>query len=253
MNSRGVSAAVALLLDAEPAVADRDEVATIVRRSREVQSWLDSVNVACARRTRELAAVGKAEPAESLLGDDGQRSSKDAVVITRRTAACDAMPAFEAALAAGRIAAGHVDAVARTLRNLDDQIRSSMIEREEWLLSRAERERIELFEATCRNEVRRLIAERDAASGADTEGAELERQRVASKLKQWVDKQTGMHHTHVELDPVRGAKLNKAIRDHLRRARKREANAGTPWGQLEVDSFIAAVEAGTTHPAATTS
>ena len=250
MNAGGVSAAVASLLAAEPETVDRDEVAVIVRCSREVRSWLDALDLRCARRARELADGGHAEPAASLLDDDGQRSSKEAVVITRRTAACDAMPAFEAALAGGVIAAGHVDIVARALRDLDDQIRLAFIERQGWLLERARRERIEVFEVTCRNEVRRLVAERDAAVGGDTEAAELERQRAASRLKQWVDKHTGMHHTHVELDPVRGAKLTKAIRDHLRRARAREANAGTPWGQLEVDSFIDAVQAGVTSPGA---
>ena len=254
MNAGGVSATITLLLAAEPQVADRDELTVIVRRSREVQSWLDSVNVACARRTRELASEGRAEPAASLLDDGGQRSSKDAVVITQRTVACDAMPAFEAALAAGLIAAGHVDIVARLLGKLDDQLRLEFVERQGWLLDRAQRERIEVFEITCRNEIRRLVAERDATLGGDTEGAELERQRAASALKQWVDKQTGMHHTHVELDPVRGAKLSKAIRDHLRRARSRDTNAGVPWAQLEVDSFINAVQAGVTrasHPSAT--
>lgn len=204
MNTDQVSAAVALLLAAEPDVEERDEVAAIVRRSREVRSWLDSVDVACARRSRELASVGQAEPAESLLGDDGHRSSKDAVIITQRTSACDAMPGFEAALAVGLIASGHIDIVARMLRNLDDQIRLAFIDGEGPLLERAKRERVEIFEVTCRNEIRRLVAERDAAHGGDTEAAELERQRVASKLTQWVDKQTGMHHTHVELDPVRG-------------------------------------------------
>ena len=106
MNTDSVSATVALLVAAEPDVAQRDEVAAIVRCSREVRSWLDSVDVACARRTRELASAGQAEPAESLLGDEGQRSSTDAVIITRRTSACDAMPAFESALAAGLIAFG---------------------------------------------------------------------------------------------------------------------------------------------------
>ena len=51
-------------------------------------------------------------------------------MITQRTAACDAMPAFEAALAAGLIAAGHVDIVARSLCKLDDQLRLAFIERE---------------------------------------------------------------------------------------------------------------------------
>src|SRR6187402_3099865 len=76
MSSENVSATVALLLTAQPDVADRDEGAAIVRASRMVQSWLDSLNVACARRTRELAAAGAAEPAESLLGDQGQTSPR---------------------------------------------------------------------------------------------------------------------------------------------------------------------------------
>src|SRR5918994_5211531 len=124
MNTDHVSATVALLLTAEPDIAERDEVAAIVRRSREVQSWLDSINVACARRTRELASVGRAEPAESLLGDAGQRSSKEAVIIDKRVPACDAMPEFEAALAAREISGDHVDAVAAVLKGLDDEIRS---------------------------------------------------------------------------------------------------------------------------------
>src|SRR5918994_4267930 len=144
MNTDHVSATVALLLTAEPDVADRDEVAAIVRRSRQVQSWLDSVNVACARRSGQLASSGQAEPAESLLNDEGQRSSKDARIITQRTHACDAMPAFEAALAAGAISGGHVDAVARTIRQLDDEIRLAFIDEEANLLAAARRERIEM-------------------------------------------------------------------------------------------------------------
>ncbi len=112
MHTDRLSAILALLLAAEPAVADRDEVAATVRSSREVQSWLDSINVACARRTRELAATGHAEPPESLLDDHGQRPSKESAIINKRVPACDALPDFETALAAGKISAGHVDAVA---------------------------------------------------------------------------------------------------------------------------------------------
>ena len=81
MNTDRVSTTVELLLTADPAAADRDELATILRRSRQVQSWLDSVNVACARRGSELAAAGTAEPVESMLGDEGQRSSKESAGI----------------------------------------------------------------------------------------------------------------------------------------------------------------------------
>src|SRR4051812_29531330 len=80
------------LLVADPAVADREEVAAIVRGCGEVRSWLASIEVRCARRSSELAAAGAWEPRESLLGDDGNRSPRDAVGITRRSHACDAMP-----------------------------------------------------------------------------------------------------------------------------------------------------------------
>jgi hypothetical protein len=242
MTIQSVSATVVLLLAAEPDVANRDEVAAIVRRSREVQSWLDSINVACARRTRVLAAVGEAEPAESLLSDGGLRPSKESAVINKRVPACDAMPAFEAALAAGSISGGHVDAVAAVLGRLDDEIRLAFIAEQDRLLSAARRQRVEEFMSECQNLVRFLTAERDRRSGADTEMEELARQRAASKIRRWTNRETGMMHTHVELDPMRGAKLHKALGDMLRRHRKIEANAGVPWDQLEVDSFLNGID-----------
>jgi hypothetical protein len=61
-----------------------------------------------------------------------------------------------------------------------------------------------------------------------------------------------MHHTHIELDPVRGAKLKKALADMLRRHRANEANAGAPWNELEVDSFLNGIDrAVTTKPTTT--
>ncbi len=68
MSCQDVSATVALLLAASPDVAERDEVAVIVRRSREVRSWLDSIDVACARRTRELAAAGSCRAGGVVVG-----------------------------------------------------------------------------------------------------------------------------------------------------------------------------------------
>ena len=242
MNTDHVSATVALLLAAEPEVAERDEVAAIVRRSREVQSWLDSVNVACARRTRQLALAGKAEPAESLLGDQGQRPSKESATINKRVPACDAMPKFEAALAAGSISGGHVDAVASVLGRLDAEIRAAFVAEQDGMLAAAQRERVEDFASGCRDLARFLTAERDRRTGADTEMEELTRQRAASKIRQWTNSESGMMHTHVELDPVRGAKLKKALADMLRRHRKVEANAGVPWDQLEVDSFLNGID-----------
>jgi hypothetical protein len=242
MTTASVSATVALLLAAEPDVADRDEVAAIVHRAREVQSWLDAINVACARRTRVLAASGRAEPVESLLSDGGQRPSKESAIIDKRVPVCDALPAFEAALAAGSISSGHVDAVAAVLSRLDDEIRTAFIAEQARLLGAARRQRVEEFVSGCRDLVRFLTAERDRRSGADSELEELARQRAASKIRQWTNRETGMMHTHVELDPMRGARLHKALADMLRRHRKVQANAGVGWDQLEVDSFLNGID-----------
>ena len=247
MEAMSVEAAFAELLVADPAVADRDEVASIIRRSSQLRSWLASIDVRCARRTTELAATGESEPPESLLGDEGNRSTRDAVGVTRRSHACDAMPSFEEALAAGVISGDHVDAVARVLRGLDDEVRAEFISHEAALLVAACRERIVMFDRTCRDLAKCLTAERDRRTGVDTEAAEFERQRAAAKVRGWVDKDTGMHHTHVELDPERGTRLADALRAHLRRILKQDGNSGRPYDQLEVDAFMAALESGVTR------
>ena len=162
------------------------------------------------------------------------------------------MPLFEAALAAGEISGGHVDAVAAVLVGLDDEIRAEFIAEQVALLAAARRERVEEFLAGCRNLIRFLTAQRDKRTGADTEAAELERQRAASKIRQWTDDESRMHHTHIELDPVRGAKLKKALADMLRRHRSVETNTGVPWNQLEVDSFLNGIDRAVTTPPDTT-
>ena len=63
-------------------------------------------------------------------------------------------------------------------------------------------------------------------------------------MKRWIDKTTGMHHTHLELDPVRDATLHAAIDAQIRRLRQVDGNARTPWAQLQVDAVIAATSGG---------
>ncbi len=84
-------------------------------------------------------------------------------------------------------------------------------------------------------------------AGVDTEVAEFERQRAAAKIKQWVDRDSGMHHTHVELDPERGTRLADALRAQLRRIVQQDGNSGRPYNQLEIDAFMAALESGVTR------
>ena len=243
MTPNMVHDAVDALVAADVAVLDRDELAALVRRNRQLRSWLDSNDVRFARRGRELADQGRAEPPDSLLGDHGQRSSREAADVTQRTVACEAMPSFEAALAAGEISAGHVDAVVAVLGRLDAVVRADFIGHEAGLLQSARSQSVVTFQRTCRDVARHLTAMHDSRSEID----ELDRQRAQSRIRRWRDKSDGMCHTHIELDPERDAALQSALDAHLRRLRKHAGTSGLPWDQLLVDAYMSAVTSGVTR------
>ena len=98
---------------------------------------------------------------------------------------------------------------------------------------------VDLFERGCRELARQLNATH--AAGSDAE--ELDKQRARSNVRRWTDKETGMRHTHIELDPVRDAQLWAAIDQHRHRARAK-AGTGLTWEQLQVEALLAAVTSG---------
>ena len=189
--------AVEALLVTDPECLDGGELTAVVAAASELRGWLDAFEVRCTRRSRELAAVGTAPPPESLLGTAGRRSSKDAAAVTERDRVCEATQSFEDALANGAVSAGHVDALAHVTRRLDDELRAEFFSHEDLLLQAAATLSVDSFERQCRDLSRHLIATRP---GSDVD--ELATQRARSCVKRWIDKTTGMHHTHLELDPV---------------------------------------------------
>ncbi len=138
-----------------------------------------------------------------------------------------------------RCRAGHVDALANATRRLDDELRAEFFSHEDLLLEAAAALSVDSFERQCRDLSRHLVA---ARPGSDVD--ELAAQRARSCVKRWIDKTTGMHHTHLELDPVRDATLHAAIDAQIRRLRQVDGNARTPWAQLQVDAVIAATSGG---------
>lgn len=232
-------AAVEALLVTDPDCLDGGELTAMVAASSAVRSWLDAFEVRCARRSRELAAAGTAPPPESLLGTAGRRSGKDAAAVTERDRVCRATHDFEDALANGAVSAGHLDALANATRRLDEELRDEFFSHEDLLLETAANSSVDSFERQCRDLSRHLVA---ARPGSDVD--ELEAQRARSCVKRWIDKTTGMHHTHLELDPVRDANLHSAIDAQIRRLRQHDGNARTPWSQLQVDAVIAATSGG---------
>jgi len=104
-------------------------------------------------------------------------------------------------------------------------------------LNAATTETVDTFARHCREVAKRLVP---AKSDAD----ELDKQRARANVKRWVDKITGMHHTHLELDPLRDSAIWAAANSALATLKQIDGNAGTPWPQMQVNAFVAAAQGG---------
>ncbi|MBA3801532.1 MAG: DUF222 domain-containing protein [Acidimicrobiia bacterium] len=170
-----------------------------------------------ARRARELAAEGRCERPEGILRDGGRKSTKDARAAADREAVCDEMPIFETTLSGGDVSTGHLDAVATATRSLDDDQRAAFADAAVDLAeSAAAGESVEDFARRCRDLARRLQT--------DDGVAEFETQRKASRLRRRVDRDTGMYHFHLELDPVTGSTVSSAYLAQLASVRARHCD-----------------------------
>ena len=227
----------AALRAADPDLMDRDQLAVLTGQLAQHQAWCDALEVRITRQQRRLVAEGRAEPPRDLLSRHGRQSSKDAKTAAEREQVCTSLPSFEDALTAGAVSAGHVDAIANATRNLDDDLLAEFHSSEADLLADASKHGVDVFERGCRDLAKHLVAHSTAASDAD----ELEQQRQRSTVKRWTDKQTGMCHTHLELDPVRDRALWAAIDASRAKLRQQDGNQRTPWPQLEVNAVIAAI------------
>jgi hypothetical protein len=169
MEDRGVGEAIAGLLALDVADCDRVGLGSAVRLAHQVRGWVDAVDVAIARRSRELAAEGRSESAAEVLSGYGRRSTRETKAVSDRSEVCEQMPGFESALAGGAVSAGHVDAVANAAKGLDDAGRERLGGLADDLLGFARVEPVAVFERRCR-----LLGKRLAGDEGESE---LDRQK----------------------------------------------------------------------------
>ena len=112
-------ALVTALLDDDPDVMDRDQLAAGTARIAQLKAWCDAVQVRYTRRTRQLAEQGRAEAPRDLIAKHGGETGKGARDAAEREQVCTTMPNFEAALGNGAVSAGHVDAISHATKDLD--------------------------------------------------------------------------------------------------------------------------------------
>jgi hypothetical protein len=230
MYGDGVVDLVAQLAAADPFCCDRDGLADLVACSQRVRGWLDALDARIALRSRRLADEGACEPPTTLLTGDGRRSAKEAEAAAQRAGTCERMPGFHDALSTGEVSAGHIDALARLTAGLDDPGRSEVQNLEDTLLASAKTKPVEDFARECRD-LERILSRDEGASRL----AQLKQQR---RLKRWIDRATGMCHTHLELDPETDAKVSSALSAALAAERASAQNADTTWEQLQADALV---------------
>jgi hypothetical protein len=220
------------LAQADPAVADGDELAHLVILSQRARAWLDALDVRISLRAAELADCGSGDDPETVLTGGGRRGMRDAEAAARRGDVCAQMTDVHDALAAGEVSAGHVDAVARLVHQLDGAGRSELAALEPALVASAKQHTVEEFGRECRD-LERMLARDEGIS-------RLERQKRARRLKRWVDRTTGMCHTHLELDPESDAKVSAALGEAIA-AERAKADGQRSWNQLQADALVGLV------------
>ncbi len=205
-----------------------------------MRAFVDYVDVRINRRSTQLAAAGVADTGAHVLLDEGRLTGRDAQATGGRDRVCTELPEFDDALATGACTAGHVDALANLTKNLTDVERSDLSLVVDQLVTNAADQPVALFERTTKATIDKIREAHRPNSDAD----ELDRQRDASKIKRWTDRDTGMKQTLISLDPLRDASLHAVIDAHLATLRQDPTNKHRSFDELKIEAVIAAVSAG---------
>lgn len=243
MEAVGVRAAVEDLIGLDLSVADHGEIAVAGRAVARLQAFVDLAKVQINRRGRQLAEQGDTSSAHALI-DEARCTGNDAKTTGGRDEVCATLPEFESALAEGAVTGAHLDALHQHTKDLTDVERAELADVAESLVADAANQSAALFDRNVKALVDKIREMHRPGSDAD----DLDRQRKASKVKRWTDRDTGMRHTMISLDPVRDASLWAVIDSHLRRLRQDPANAERPFVELQVEAVLASINAG--EPAA---
>ena len=196
--TEGVVSALVALTALDVAVAERADLEAALASAGRVQGWLDAFVLRVARRLEEVASFP-----EKVIADAERSELRAGERVVQRSRTAEQAPVFEAALAAGAVAKGHLDALGQALRRLGPDQQVQLLADADRLVATAAKATVEDFTRTLRREVARLAA--------DTEVDRLARQRRAARVRTWVDTTDGMWCLHGRFDPDTGRRLHDRI------------------------------------------
>ena len=178
--------------------AGRGELEAALRSVVAIESWLTA-----SRATLTSALAAQVSFPEQTIADCTRGSARDAMNDTARASTLGAAPGLADALDRARVTTGHVDAVTRATRSLDEEQRAELFERVDGDL-------LDVAEVATIDQWRRRLALEVKNIQRDDGMERLERQRRATSLRTWTDGE-GMWCLSGRFDPVTGVKLSAAI------------------------------------------
>jgi hypothetical protein len=169
---------------------------------RRLRGWLDSSEAWMAAQLAEVSVFP-----EQAVAEPTRSSQRDVKRLLDRHATATLMPELAEAFDDGLVRGEHLDVVGRAVRPLTPAQRQRLAARANRLAEVAATSSPEEFAVVVRGEVSRIEA--------DDGRSRLERQRRASRLRSWLERDTGMWRLSGSFDPETGVILDGRLRAML--------------------------------------
>jgi len=210
------------------APGDRDTFGRGISDVRRIMAWCQGEEAHLAGR---LGAVDTF--AESALADSARISQMTASKLLERASTVGAAPLLGAAVLDGCVSGEHIDALARTLRAVEPDVRPKLLEQAESLVGEAAASTPEQFGRLLRHEARRLRA--------DDGTRRFERQRRDTRLRTWTDRDSGMWCLSGRFDPLTGVTVSRALGAELARLYAEPVPDTCPSDPIEKQDYLRAL------------
>ena len=211
----------------DASTTDRAVIVAAVAACSRLTAWCDAQQMAAAQALAGMGAVP-----EDVMATASRSDTRDAERIVKRADTATKAPVFGIALAAGKVAAGHLDQLGNSLRRLDSEQQASLLADAARLAAIAAQSTPDEFARTLRAEERRLAA--------DDGMSRLDRQRRAVRLHRRTDMQSGMNIFTLTVDPVTGLMLHNKINAATEALIHDKTPDGCPDDPIEKQAFLRA-------------
>ncbi|HMK11592.1 MAG TPA: DUF222 domain-containing protein [Acidimicrobiales bacterium] len=215
-----VGALVGELAACDPAEADRGDLVACAAASARVRAWLDGFDVQVGRALEAKTGYGAKALADAMclsLAGGGR--------VIERGQTLAALPAIEAAVVAGDVSGGHVDAATRALRHIDAEHRGELTGIIDAMVSEARSLPIGEYEKQLRRVIRRLQGDKD--------------QKKQVRWRSWLERVSGMLRGDYACDPENAVKVDKRIQDEIDRLFADGVPDDAPDDPIERQQYLA--------------